>query len=337
MYEIRLCKSEELPLLRQFLKSSWSEEHIFLRNKEILDFQHQTCDGYNFVVAYHAVTNCFHGALGIISPEFYLDRKIGEKQNIWLAIWKVDKELAQSNSLGLDMLEYVDATFSPESISAIGINHNVALVYRLLGFRIKTMNQWFLPNREIVNPQLLRGALPNNTHQSPHQLDMKLEHGIEREDEIRSFLTKVNANRSFRYIVERYVRHPFYKYSVYAFKHEDDSIYAIAIGREVSGEGGHAFRLTELFYESEHYKGVGSALNKLVVHRGYEYVDFLEYGFDKKAMEDIGFIKCTDQCFVPHLFEPFIAEHKKVQIAFRSASSFSCTKGDSDLDRPNLG
>ena len=41
--------------------------------------------------------------------------------------------------------------------------------------------------------------------------------------------------------------------------------------------------------------------------------------------------------FVPHLFEPFVGERRDVKIAFKSKEAFSCTKGDSDLDRPNLG
>ena len=50
-----------------------------------------------------------------------------------------------------------------------------------------------------------------------------------------------------------------------------------------------------------------------------------------------GFIQCSDNLFVPHFFEPFDADRQEVKIAFRSKEPFSCTKGDSDLDRPNQG
>ena len=74
--------------------------------------------------------------LGIISPDFYVDRKIGKGQHVWLAIWKVDKDIARY-SLGMDMLEFVETEFSPKSISAIGINNTVALLYKLVGSKQK--------------------------------------------------------------------------------------------------------------------------------------------------------------------------------------------------------
>ena len=122
MYEIRLCKNNELELLKKFLRNSWSKDHIFLKNIEILDFQHKTQEGYNFVVAYHLETKCFHGVLGIISPDFYTNRKLSKNQDIWIAIWKVDKKLSQSNSIGFDMIEYVKKEFIPKFYMHKGIN-----------------------------------------------------------------------------------------------------------------------------------------------------------------------------------------------------------------------
>ena len=74
-----------------------------------------------------------------------------------------------------------------------------------------------------------------------------------------------------------------------------------------------------------------------MVQKAFEYIDFLEYGFDQGLLMKCGFIKSSHNLFVPNLFEPFVAELKEVKIVFKSNYSFSCTKGDSDLDRPNKG
>ena len=95
--------------------------------------------------------------------------------------------------------------------------------------------------------------------------------------------------------------------------------------------------MTELFYQLDHSSDVEAGFTELMVHNGYEYIDFLEFGFDSQSLINTGFIQCSDQLFVPHLFEPFVADRKEVKIAFKSIEPFSCTKGDSDLDRPNLG
>lgn len=337
MYEIRLCKAEEIDLLTVFLENSWSANHIFTKNKDLLDFQHRAFNSYTFVVAYHSETNCFHGVLGIISPDFYVDRKIGKEQHVWLAIWKVDKDIAKSNSLGMDMLSFIEAEFSPKSISAIGINNTVALLYKLIGFKTKTMNQWFLPNRNIVEPKLLVGELPEWEQQSQSSSSLVLDCGVEHESEVQQFLSQHRARRSFSYLIQRYLKHPTYKYSVYAFKKNDSAIYAVAVGRKVTVDGVNAFRLTEMFFDLDCASHLGNSLSELMDHNGYEYIDFLEYGFEPQSLIEMGFMECSDQLFVPHLFEPFVAKRSEVKIAFKSNEPFICTKGDSDLDRPNLG
>lgn len=337
MYEIRLCKVEEIALLREFLETSWSINHIFTKNKDILDFQHRALDCYTFVVAYHTETNCFHGVLGIISPDFYVDRKIGKGQHVWLAIWKVNKDKAKSNSLGMDMLTFVETEFSPKSISAIGINYRVALLYKLVGFKTKTMNQWFLPNRKIVEPKLLAGDLPGHQYGLLKSSDTVINFSMELEGEVQQFLSKSKARRNLDYIVQRYLKHPIYKYNVYVFKKNESAIYAVTVGREVSVDGTNAFRLTEMFFDSEYSSDLGAALNVFMGRNEYEYIDFLEYGFASEPLIEMGFLKCSDQLFVPHLFEPFVAERSDVKLAFKSDEPLICTKGDSDLDRPNLG
>ncbi len=132
--------------------------------------------------------NCFHGVLGIISPNFYTNKKIDKSQDVWLAIWKVDKNLAQSNSLGMDMLDYVEAEFCLRSISAIGINNTVALLYKLIGFKTKKMNQWFLPNRDVADSKLIVGNLSDLRNKCEDSLHSVIESGIEQENEIQTFL-----------------------------------------------------------------------------------------------------------------------------------------------------
>ena len=159
LYEIRLCRHEELDLLKLFIEKSWSDTHIFLKNQSILDFQHKSLNSYNFVVAYHKEKKCFHGVLGIISSNFYVDRKISQIDDLFLAIWKVNKDSAELKSLGMDMLEYVVQQFKPKSISAIGINKNVSLLYKLMGYEVKSMKQWFIPNKASSQNNLIVGNI----------------------------------------------------------------------------------------------------------------------------------------------------------------------------------
>ena len=62
-------------------------------------------------------------------------------------------------------------------------------------------------------------------------------------------------------------------------------------------------------------------------------------GVDSEAIRRLGFVECSIENYVPHLFEPFVPECRKVQFAVNSEGSdnqFVVFKGDSDLDRPSL-
>ena len=114
-----------------------------------------------------------------------------------------------------------------------------------------------------------------------------------------------------------------------------DKLVASCVGRDVFANDRKAFRLTELIidnYSGEDYRGV---FDEFLYLNKYDYVDFLEFGFDKKIIKGFGFELSSENLYVPHLFEPFVKDRVEVVIAYKSKDRFYCTKGDSDLDRPN--
>lgn len=103
----------------------------------------------------------------------------------------------------------------------------------------------------------------------------------------------------------------------------------------MSANGSKAFRLTELFVAHDLQMNLKGAFEHFLQSKGYEYIDFVEFGFDDEILSSFGFRRCRSDLYVPHLFEPFVSERREVLIAYKSEDRFFCTKGDSDLDRPN--
>lgn len=321
-------------LLLDFLSESWSEDHIFLQNEKILNFQHKSLSGYNFVVAYHKVQKCFHGVLGFISPEFYVNREVNVGENIWLAIWKVNKSLSEDHSLGLNLLKFIEKNYSPSCISAIGINKPVSILYKFLGYNVQSMRQWFMPNPAHDKFKLVVGSpvFPKREHVGHCSF---VELNETHSDMIDNFLSGQGCKGTFEYLKCRYLRHPSYRYNVMGIFDESEHLITVFVGREVSANGSKAFRLTELFLFSNPSVIITSSFKQFMVNNAYEYIDFLEFGFDTLQLEKLGFTACNEQLYVPHLFEPFCPDWKQVLIAHNINLPFSCTKGDSDLDRPN--
>ena len=334
MYEVRLCKVGEVKLLRKFLRESWSPQHIFLTNDEILDFQHKSQLHYNFVVAYHKEKNEFHGVLGFISPDHYSEGLVAKGGDLWLAIWKVDKNLAENKSIGIEMLNYIKETYAPASVSAIGINKQVSLLYRLLGFKVEVMNHWFVLNNQINSFQLAVGIDFFPTVAEDLQSSYYLEKIPLKSEILSDFFVNIPDKKNAKYIRTRYGNHPSYDYSCLCLRDDKKNIVGILVGRAIQVSGSTAFRITDFWLACDSHELIG-CLQEFLSENNYEYADFLEFGWDRNVLQTIGFIKADDKRFVPHLFEPFISDRREVMIAFKSEVGFVCTKGDSDLDRPN--
>ena len=132
---------------------------------------------------------------------------------------------------------------------------------------------------------------------------------------------------------ERYFNHPNYSYELVGI-YDEKVFLLLLLLIVVSAENSRAFRLTELFLEPQTSNYFSSAMQTFLYKRNYEYIDF-KFGL-KKLLSIAGFLESNDEIYVPHLFEPFSKERTKVLLAYKSDASFICTKGDSDLDRPNL-
>lgn len=301
-----------------------------------MDFQHRSLQGYNFIVAHHRESGKFHGVLGLISPNFYVDREISVGDDLWLAIWKVDKELSESSSLGLDLLDFAVQKFEPKSVSAIGINESVALLYRIMGFKVAKMNHWFVPNFEARKSKLMSGAYSRDVPSQDSRASARWM-DIESEHTVANLLSGRSGRANSNYITARYLKHPVFQYRLVGVYEDNQSVLALAVGREVSVGGAKAFRLTELLVSEENDSRFGAVFQPFMLSNGYDYIDFVEFGFDEGVIKSLGFVKSREDLYVPHLFDPFVAERREVTIAYRSERPFVCTKGDSDLDRPNVG
>ena len=87
-YEIRFCALEEYELLIHFIKEYWNENHIFVKSKQALDFQHldKKNKRYNFIIAYNTTSKEFDAILGFILLSQYTNDT--KDKNLWLSIWK---------------------------------------------------------------------------------------------------------------------------------------------------------------------------------------------------------------------------------------------------------
>lgn len=310
----------------------------------MLRWQHLQDDQCNFVVANHDQTDEFHAILGIISPSFFAEGKLQREDDIWLAIWKVNKALAAEKSIGTDLLKFVEATLSPRTISAIGINSQVAMLYKLMGFQVGHLSQHFVLNQNLADFQIAcvekeqdrESGVSIVPGSGPTSIRFR-EVSPDALPNYSSVLKQQLPRKSVNYVIGRYANHPKYLYKFYAVvQHGRTSAFFVV--RKILVGTSSCLRIVDFFSADSVKQSLYSQFQELLVRENSEYIDFISAGIGDEAMRRLGFSECSDVSYVPHLFEPFSRDRAKIQFAFKTINSegaFRVFKGDSDLDRPN--
>ena len=343
-YSIRFCKKEEHDKLVGFIKTNWNVDHIFVKNPEILKWQHLQDNQYNFVVANHDLTDKFHAVLGIVSTSFFAEGKLKHGDDIWLAIWKVNKDLSEDKSIGTELLEFVKSTLSPRTISAIGINSEVAMLYKLMGFRVGHLSQSFILNAYMEEFNIAR-IEKKHLKESGENLVTQIASKLIQFEEVpakdllnySSVVRQQLPRKTIEYVIGRYVNHPKYSYNYHAVVRCGIPI-ALFVVRKIFVGASSCLRIVDFFSPDSIQEHLFSQFQKLLVRENSEYIDFVSAGIGDDVIKRLGFVKCSVEGYVPHLFEPFSPDLTKIQFACnaKNIDDFFCVfKGDSDLDRPN--
>ncbi len=318
-YRIYQASKKDTKSILTFIDKFWKKNHVFIRSKRLFKFQHQSGKKLNWVLAKNISSGKLEGILGLISKNFFENGNICKKDDIWIAIIMVAYPLKPSKGLGTEMIKYFNRKFKPNSISAIGINKNVANLYKKLGLKIGYVIQYYLKNK--------KNSINNNI-----SLDLKITKNIKK---IKSYKYFDQKFKRYQYFLNRYFKHPIYDYYTYIL-YSDKMIKNFLILRKIKYGKKIALRIVDVGSTKFLNKFKKENLVFLINHFKANHIDFLNYGVKKTIFKKMGFKIRSKNVFIPHHFEPFEKKNKDVMIAFKSKNkNFYVFKGDSDLDRPS--
>ena len=180
MENISFCTISDLEKLQQFIHEKWKEKHILAVDKNLIDFQHKSENGYNFVISKND-NNEITAILGFI-PLSKFDENLKYKTDIWLAIWKVNQTIAEPG-IGFSLLKWLEKQIQPQSIGSIGINTEVKRIYDILGYKTGVLNQYFILNPNFRNYRIancIKGQPLNSKSQTTSVVKEINPHCVER-------------------------------------------------------------------------------------------------------------------------------------------------------------
>ena len=299
----------------------------------MLDFQHLNVEEnrYNFVVAYNSKENIFDAILGFI-PLDQFDKDLKHTKNIWLAIWKKTDRCRVDNTLGLDLLSFLEDQLHPNAIAAIGINTNVQKIYKMLKYETGTLKQFYYANPKHKNQLIIEKPINSAPSKVNSSCQLRL---MQRINNIEHLFTCINPQKSPAYFYNRYLKHPFYKYEIYEVWQEQHIVAAFVI-RKVYVQSSNALRIVDYAGDLSKIGNITDQLLKLLEKENSEYVDFICSKCDEVAVRNLGLIETSNDTIVPNYFEPFLKQNIPILYAYKGVyRDYHMVKGDSDQDRPN--
>ena len=332
MNSINFCKNKDIKDLKCFIKKNWQDDHILCSDSSILEFQHKGKEKYNFVISRNK-KNIINGVLGFI-PNNHFDQKLNKANLIWLALWKVDEELA-SPGLGLSLLKYLENETNPDIICVVGLNKDVKKIYEVLGYHTDKMNHFYFLNNACQSYKIIKN-FPENINNNSHPNDLKNVSLKEIDfDDIDEDLFDSLEYKSKSYFFNRYALHPVYNYLVLGIFH-NKKIEVVFIARKVDTADSSCLRIIDIIGNIKCGMNLSGVLSNLLDNYNCEYIDCLNSGIEEKYFKELGFSLKNNQTIIPEYFEPFVRKNIDIYLAYRpKINNFIIYKGDGDQDRPN--
>jgi len=336
---INFCLISDIPLLQNFIKNEWKNNHIFVKSEALLSWQYRH-DGkrLNIVNAYYK--NNLVGFLGYI-PSTKFDSSLENKNTLWLAMWKTSDQ-CKIVGLGLKMLKFLTDNIKHNAIAVNGINHKHDILYKALGYKVNNLKQFYCVNsfkllKDIKSSPHYYHPKVNKTGSQWQKLGKKELLNIER-----SNLEYSSNYKSAIYLINRYLENPFYDYSIYKVTDNNFQNFAILVTRVDTYKETNILRIVDFFGNEKLLSKACFGLGQIMNETDSEYCDFWNYGINEKYIKKLGF-KLVDfnnkETIIPSYFEPFESININLKFAYKLPKEenikFIVCKGDGDQDRPN--
>lgn len=339
IYKFKICEREDLPRLLTFIDTYWKKNHILVRSKDILDFQYYNCeeDKYDFVLAENTQTGELDGIRGWIRVAQY-DPALAEYDEVWSAVSKVrtDVENNEIKVLGSYLWRYLE---KHKGFGTVGISRFSFAMHTAIRHKTCSLGQYYILNPEVSDYKVAK--IPPGEHFVEHEKELKWHL-----EEIADIYTvpddAVPAHyrpfKSKTYLINRFVKHPVYKYHFYGI-YECEVLRTIIVGKFIEINNSKILRIVDVLGSLEDVGCLYADFVSLMQKTYSEYVDFLCFGIDDAIFERIGFEKLDpkrEDIVIPNYFEPFLQQNIVINGAYKPVEGgYTMFKADADQDRPS--
>lgn len=341
-YELRFCREDEIDEVADFIRKYWKEDHILVKSRELLDWQHYEPENhrYSIVITKDKKTGEICSTLGVAKTSHF-DPAI-KNHFVWTAIWCSRKDI-HVKGLGIALYYFLKEELDPETVVGIGANPETLRYYESWGFTIGTMQQYFMINEEVSAYHLVElhdaeaAFLPEGENDKDKEIIPVTHEEFCAMEE--NAISQYGRYKSRLYYINRYIRHPMYEYLFYKIV-KKDQVLAVVVTRECFAENTAALRIVDYAGDCTAIEGTAAKWQQLIRQKNYEYVDFICRGKIENSLKKAGFRNRKEyDVVIPNYFEPFWKQNVDLLYFYKTlceGMEEELVKGDADQDRPNL-
>ncbi len=306
----------------------------------MLRFQHYNIyqKEYNFILANNLKTGEIDGIIGLI-PLSHFDPDLRKFNETWGGIWKVrdDVHNEEIKMVGMLLFDYLRQSNTHCSISMSPLANKI---HSILNYKMGVMNQHF-----IINPILSSfkvASVPNDYVRKNFNNLCAASYltAIKDLDEKSYYSLRGSYHpiKSIKYLINRFQKHPIYKYSFFGAHNGGKDIVAIFVTRTIELNGSKVIRIVDVLGSLEKLGSLRQAFIDILIQEKLEYVDFMNYGIPSDIMNRLGFdlLDPKGELIIPNYFEPFLQKNIVIDFAVKSKHDCVIFKADSDQDRPSI-
>tara|TARA_E500000178_G_C16965821_1_gene728353 strand:- start:368 stop:1384 length:1017 start_codon:yes stop_codon:yes gene_type:complete len=336
-YKVNRIKSTNLNKFFNLLKK-YNSKHLFLKNKSFFKWQYSNKNIYNGYI--FSKLNKF-SAFQLFVPYNKYDPSL--TKSVFLTnFYSQGIHLAA----GYIVFKKILKNLSPDFIGSSGIwNKNLLNYHHKLGFKTGEMNHFVMVSPYKKNFKIL------NFHTRKEKIKRNLSTKITNDLTNYKVITDKNLFKlsykikfdftpikSLKYINNRYLKHPEFKYHVYSFSKKNMSIKSMMVFRVLKNKSSSIIKIVEFFGEDKYIPDYYKLILSLLKNYKSEYISFYNFGVEKKIILKSGFNLIKDNIEVyPDLFNPLVKKNVVLNFAYKNFESRNVRLflGDGDRDRPS--
>ena len=330
---------KDVDKLIHFLKFHWKEDHVFIKSKALLDFQHynKDIDGYTFIVAENQETGEYDALEGYI-PTYLYDGRLKEEGDYWSALWKrrEDVEPKELGFIGIQVHMRQMKLPNFHSLGSINPSEFAKRVHKGLNAVMEDMFQYFILNDRIKEFKIAGNvAIMNNDIHSDNNYRLEFRYNNDWDNmDIKGCYHPLKTPEFFK---NRYAKHPIYKYA-FINVYRQGALEAVFAARVINVNNTCCIRIVDVLGKLPE-ANIRQQLLEILYDLNAEYIDLLNWGIPKSVFIKMGFefLDVNESLIIPNYFEPFEQRNVVFKMVYNGVyEEYVVFKGDADYDRPNI-